>query len=921
MAALLLLTGGSPSASAQEDIPSEAELSSRYDERVRPLMVRYCMDCHDETAKGNLRLDTLDRAIAPTTIEAWTHVQNMLDVGSMPPRGKARPSPDETALMLSWINDSLRRYDAEHKESGGDTLIRRVNNRAYANIVETLLGVPAQGMEAFPEDGAVRGFDTVGSGLYTNAYVYGLYLECAQRTLDLAISVGDQPPPVKEYTFRLSPKPGEHFAGNRQRLQEAIAELRNNPRAFATKGLRSVHGALNGGLINLPSALEFLVERELVADVVARRFGEPTLEAVEARHIDWADDPACAVELILALQRQIDRLTALEKYVSDLRPVSVWPFHHNPVGQLKPGYYTVSARMCLSNPKYPMPARLVAGDQTIHSFMLFAPPTAPRDVEVTVFWDARWETVEALSALPYGGDSTRPGFPVYYFLGNVGALYGALDNERPMARLGEMHWIDLPPQQAADPVRGEPAGILCSETRVRGPIHDAWPSAATARIFTRGVQAPPTRVYAQEIVETFMKRAYVVGSCADETTGAYVDMIMSHLASNGDFVAAVKFGLAAILSSPRFLYLDESKRIDASARRPLAAFELARRLAYFLWSDLPDDALVASAADGSLLDRGVLLAQTRRMLKHPRSRAFRSAFTSQWLEIDRLGRIAYSYELFPVFDMVLLRSAAEESVAFFSELLDRNLSIMNLIDSDFVMVDGRLAQHYGMAGITGNDFRRVPLLPGSHRGGVLTQASVLMATSNGMVSSPVRRGAFVMERLLGVSPGTPPPDVPALDQVQSDRTDGLPLTPGEKLSMHRANQSCARCHDKIDPLGIGLENYNALGSWHAKVKVLLPEVAVTTNSRWLDRDADTRGAMLDGTPYEGPDELKQRLKEYPAQFLRCLAENLLIYALGRDLEQSDRPVLDRLCADVAGDGHGLSSLVERVVLSDLFTHK
>lgn len=913
---LLLLLTGATLAAAQEPPATEADLLSRYDERIRPLIVTYCLDCHDATAEGNLRLDTLERAFVPGTVAAWTRVRNVLDVGSMPPKGKRRPTPDESELLLQWIGQSLAHHDAKHRETGGDTPIRRINHRAYASMLRTLLGVPAQGMDAFPEDGTVHGFDTVGSALYTNTYVYELYLACAQRTLDLALTVGDRPP-VRELRYPLTPLPGQRFTKHRSHLRQAIAELRRDPRAFAANGHTVISSVVDHMLVGLPANLEHLVERHLVADVVAARFGAPTLEEAAARDIPWADDPQCVGELIQRIERLIDGFEIMERHVSTWQPVNVWPFYQHHVGKLVPGWYTVSARMCLSNPKYPLPARLVAGDQTIHAFMLHEPPSAPRDVEVTVYWDPRWQTVEALSALPYGGDSTRPGFPTYYFSGHVKALHGELGDEQPGTRLGQMHWVDLP----ADPPRPEPAGILCSEITVRGPLTDAWPTAATARIFTRGLAAPPTRDYAHEIIAGFMQRAYVVAECPEEMTRSYVDLVMSHHAEHGDFVAAVKFGLAAILSSPRFLYLDEAKRADPAVRRPLDPFELARRLAYVLWSDLPDEALLASAADGSLRDRGVLLAQTRRMLRDARSRAFRSGFTAQWLRVDRIGRIAYSYDLFPAFDPLLLRSAAEESVAFFSEILDQNLSVSTFIDADFVMIDSRLAQHYGMSGIVGDAFRRVALRPGSHRGGVLTQASVLMATSNGMIGSTVRRGAFVMERLLGIAPGTPPPDVPALDEVVAERADGLPLTPSEKLAMHRANPSCARCHDRIDPLGTGLEPYDALGTWNAQVRVLLPQVSPTTGSRWVGRDADFRGAMPDGTSFTGPEGLKQRLREHPDRFLRCLAEHLAIYALGRELEGSDRPVLDRVCAEVAADGHTLASLVERLVLCELFTHK
>jgi hypothetical protein len=236
------------------------------------------------------------------------------------------------------------------------------------------------------------------------------------------------------------------------------------------------------------------------------------------------------------------------------------------------------------------------------------------------------------------------------------------------------------------------------------------------------------------------------------------------------------------------------------------------------------------------------------------------------------------------------------------------------------MLNGRLAALYGIKGVAGNELRKVTLPPGSHRGGVLTQASVLIATSNGMVTSPVKRGAFVMDRLLGVSPGVPPPNVPALAKVETLNAQGLPLTPRERLAIHRGIVSCARCHDKIDPLGVGLENFDAVGAWHAKIN-LVKGVSKEGQLQWVQRDADVAGTMLDGTPYDGPDELKRRLMDHQKQFARSLAENLAIYALGRGIELSDRPILDQLCERVASQGDGLASLVEAIVASELLTSK
>jgi len=918
---------------SNEDIPEQSELRKQFPVRIQPLLENYCIRCHDQDTQSNVRLDTINPEIRPDNIDTWTRVKNMLDVGSMPPKDKKRPTAEELDLLLAWVGGSLKRYEADHRETGGDTLIRRINNRAYANMMKTLLDVPAQGIEDFPSDGAVRGYDTVGAGLYTTTHMYELYMKCAQETLNAAIPDSDFPPKVAQYKHESKDGPAYVFNFVRNNIESGIRDLRDNPQKFQVDNeLSTINVSIEGALKSVrgfPTPTKSDVNLNLVGEVVAAHYGQKTLRDVAALGIQWANDPQCAAEVMSALIMQLQKLSLLEQHISEFQPVSVpggtgVTGHTVKLSALRPGYYMISARLCLMNPEYPMPVQFIAGDQVVRTFMLYDPPTVPGTYETKVFLDSRIKSVSFYSTFP-ASLTQEAFFPVKHILYHLAALYGGKPQDFSLFG-GGIHFgaplSSTATTPEAEKMTPPPAGILCSGFSVRGPVYDTWPPPATTRIFTRGVKAAPTREYAEEILKSFMKRAYVVGDCSADMIQPYADMIMSHYESEKNFVEAVKFGLAAVLSSPQFLYLYEEPRVDASRRKPLGAFELARRLAYVLWSDLPDDALLAAAANGTLLKEQELIAQTRRMLKDQRSRAFREAFSTQWLKIDKLEGIEFSSELFPVYDKVLLASAKEESVAFFSEILDdKNLSILNFIDSDFAMLNGRLALHYGIPGITGNEFRRVQLPPGTHRGGLLTQASVLMATSNGMVGSLVRRGAFVMDRLLGVSPGTPPPNVPALDKTKVANDDGTPLTPRERMSMHRENISCARCHQKIDPLGVGLENFNALGSWNAKLSVLLREPDKKTHSMWVEREADVHGEMLDGTPYNGSDELKQRLLEQKDKFVRCLTENLLIYTLGRDLELSDRAVLDGICAKVAADKYALSTLIEQIIASDLFRNK
>ncbi|MCZ7645132.1 MAG: DUF1592 domain-containing protein [Planctomycetota bacterium] len=886
-----------PLAGGTDGLPSADELNAQFVERVRPLLDTHCLRCHNEKKhKGGVRLDDLAGVLDEANVPRWTEVKNVLDVGAMPPEEvEERPSRIDQDLLLKWIGNALRRYEMDHLETGGDTLLRRINLRAYANMLRTLLDVPPQGLEQFPPDGEVQGFDTVGSALYTDATLYDQYLKTAQRTLDLALPTTPQPPKVIER--KLYPKDGALNSLRRQgqAVEKMIADLQKDHRALPK--VRADFGPKAGGAKGSASVIDA---------VIAEHFGVKSFKELAKQNIKWEDDPECARKVGLSLQAERERLKAQEARVEDFQPIGIAgnaTTIHATIDQ--PGYYLVRVRAQLSNPDCPMPLRIVVNQENVSMFLVYDPPGKPGVHEVRVFLGQGKSRITLVSLLP-----GRPLHHVKYLLEYVRAIHGFHPRyERQSER-----------EERTEAEKGPYPEALSDELSLHGPIHAVWPPPAVARIFPRGLKADPGREYAEEILSRFMRQAYG-GACDPAVVRPYVDLVMSHYDAKQDFPEAVKYALAAVLSSPRFLYLFEEQRAEPARRRALNGTELARRLAYALWSDLPDEALWAGAAGGELTQDAELRAQIKRLLADPRARAFCEGFATRWLKIDQLGSLSISNEHFAAFDELLRKSAIDESVEFFSELLRRNESALNFLDSDFAMLNGRLAQHYGIPGVTGNEFRRVKLPPGSRRGGVLTQASVLMATSNGMVTSLVRRGAFVMERLLGVHPGTPPPNVPSLDRVPMDGKDGEPLAPRDRLSMHREVPSCARCHDRIDPLGVGLEKFNALGAYGEKLALLLPGLDAKGLPRWAELEADVRGAMLDGSAYDGSDELKKRLLEQKDRFLRCLAEHLAVYMLGRSLQLSDAPVLDGICANAAKEGYGLYTLVEGLLLSELFRTK
>jgi hypothetical protein len=363
---------------------------------------------------------------------------------------------------------------------------------------------------------------------------------------------------------------------------------------------------------------------------------------------------------------------------------------------------------------------------------------------------------------------------------------------------------------------------------------------------------------------------------------------------------SIKLGLEAVLASPQFLFRISGVVAADTPGEPGPAndFELASRLSYFLWSSMPDDELWSLAARGEL--RSNLQAQVARMLGSGKSRALAENFGTQWLQIRKLETFAPDPILFPEFDDSLRSAMIRETVEFFDSIVREDKQVFTFLNSDYTFMNERLARHYGIGGVVGERFRRVSLA-GTGRGGVLTQGSVLAATSNPTRTSPVKRGKWILENVLGMNVPPPPSGVEALEER---RGPAGATTLRERMEKHRTSASCAACHQRMDPLGFGLENFDVIG---------------TRRSEEGDGHAiDASGRLPDGSSFQGADELKAVLVEHRAAFVRSLVEKMLTYAIGRGLERSDRRSVDGIVAEVAAGGYRMSALVRGVVESEAF---
>ena len=422
------------------------------------------------------------------------------------------------------------------------------------------------------------------------------------------------------------------------------------------------------------------------------------------------------------------------------------------------------------------------------------------------------------------------------------------------------------------------------------------------RIFTcrpAAGEAADETACAHEILSAVARRAYR-RPVTDEDVARLLTFYDRGRAA-GSFDTGIEMALRRLLVSPEFLFRIERdpEGFAAGASYRVSDLELASRLSFFLWSSIPDDELLEAAARGELIDDRVFEAQVERMLADPRSDALIGNFAGQWLTLRNAAAVQPDEDAFPDFGEGLRQAFRRETELLFGSILREDRSTLDLLAADYTFVNERLARHYGIPNVRGSHFRRVPLADEA-RGGLLGHGSILTVTSYANRTSPVNRGKWVLENILGTPPPPPPPDVPDLATAEG----GQALSMREAMEQHRANPVCASCHRLMDPVGLSLENFDAIGRWRDR-----------SETRGV---IDATGELPDGTPFDGPAGLKAALLSHPDRFVTTVTEKLMTYALGRGVEYYDAPAVRAIVRDAAGDGYRLSSLVKGVVRSAPF---
>ena len=825
---------------------------------VEPVLDEYCYDCHgDGSKKGGVQLDDFKSDADIRNHALWWRVMKNVRTGIMPPASEPRVPSEDVKKLMTWIKFEAFSLDPEHPDPGRVTL-RRLNRVEYRNTIRELTGVEFDTLKEFPADDTGQGFDNLGDVLTISPMLLERYLDSAQTII--AQGVPTQPRVVAKQTL-----PGRKFITVKVESPATLGGADTGAPATPSPEKAAAPPSPAAGPFKRPPP-------KVEGDALDLCYYTPATVAMAYR----AEHPG---------KYQVGvNLLPVENYVDD----------------------QFDLNRC----------RLIfkADGETLISQEFV------REAEKTFefSFDRSWQPGD--HALTFEIQPIGP--------------------DREQKRL---------------------LRLRLNAVTVRGPLapeHWVQPDNYT-RFFPQKVPwwPPSRRKYAAELLGGFATRAF--RRPVDEATvQRLVTMAEAVSAVPGStFEAGIAQAMVAVLASPRFIFREEDvEPLQRGQVNPFVdEYALASRLSYFLWLSMPDAELFRLAGRGEL--RAQLSSQVARMLADPRASEFVSNFTGQWLEardiasvqinsfavylrehpdlaveqaMDTFRRIntiaddkrtpqekeAFSkarkafFTLFrtpkPQMTDALRRAMRQESEMVFAYIIKEDRPLVELIESDYTFLNEDLAKHYGIPGVTGREMRKVILPPDSSRGGILTQGTVLAVTSNPTRTSPVKRGVFILDSILGARPPPPPPNIPALEDAASPEKLRT-MTLRENLALHATNKSCAACHSRMDPLGLALENFNAMGAWR---------------DAELNRPIDPGGKLITGESFKNIRELKHILAtNHRRDFYYCLTEKLLTFALGRALDYYDVDTVDRLVAQLEASGGRPSALLQGIVNSAPFQQR
>ena len=883
---------------------------------------RYCTSCHNDVDKeGGLDLTTL--ALTPgdaANFLTWVKIHDRVQAGEMPPKEKKRPDAGEMTSFVQGLTTSLTVAERDQVAKTGRATRRRLNRAEYEFALRDLLQAPwLQIKDQLPEDGEAFRFNKVSNALDVS-YVHMMrYMSAADYAMRQAMSVKlVQPETITKRYYAREDGAITRWMG---RQRGNVTPDRNT---FPVLGTKAQPDIWAGRAPNTVGADDSVTREQEAVGWVSSNY-------ITGFGSNWSTFRAPVAG------RYRMRFSGYSLWVGGY---GFWRYTYgvpnNGMINGVPQWYTPNFED-ITPGRRNEPITIYSKGGTINrrlgEFDVTPEPTVSELDEVWMtaneyivtdavrFYRSR-PTINSTLISAQGGYTNplaqRDGMPAVAF--RWMEVEGPLYDESTTAGY-KLLFGDLPMKRVETGTVGvgiETVTTVAGRGRGRGTGGRGSGEVSSLKPTLVEVVSANPQQDAEKLLRAFMQRAYRRPP-EERTVQNFLGVIKKRMEAGLGFAGSMLSGYTAVLSSPQFVFVDEAPgRLDNHA--------LATRLALFLWNSEPDTALRARADKGELTQPGVLKAEAARLLADPKSRRFVEAFLDYWIEIRKMEDTTPSTTLYNDYylDDSLTESAWAETRLYFGEMLDRNLPASTIVDSDFTYLNDRLAAHYGIPGVDGIAMRRVTLPAGSVRGGLMTQASVLKVTANGTTTSPVMRGKWIMERIVGYDLPPPPAAVPA---VEPDIRGAVTIR--QQLDKHRADESCAICHRKIDPPGFALESFDVLGGWRDRYRAAANDVAPAIGfgkNGWpytfhYALPVDPSGQMEDGRAFKDVRDFKKLILEDKVQVARNLARQLTVFATGSPVRFSDRPAIEQILTATKSSDYGVRSLVDQITQSDLFLNK
>ena len=876
---------------------SESAPGASLPEKHRAFLQTHCENCHGpEKQKGKFRVDDLPFSLADIpSAERWQKVLNALNSDEMPPEDEKQPPAPAKTDFLDDLTQTLVSARKHLSDQHGVIALRRLNRREYKNTLSSLLGVTLDVSE-LPADTRPGGFDTVGANLFLSSSQLEGYEALAKEALEEAFTLHTSAGVSKKLRFE-----AENTLPNFKKNYQAALEEHSRANAWVTAVNQAIARPQNAAIIAE-------LRKTLHADETIRHswskvpgapspadYGNPTevqvihelakIDAFVPYELRYLQMPALNTGAYLTIP-----FAGRSRHSNNALEVSLpadWP----------PGQYTV--RVCVGATPEAEPERRFLEFGSGHTPFSKSPFLSTHQVTGTQEDPQILQIQHTLTRKDQG--RARSLFVRERGVGNLPKSVEFFQEIKQQNGIGPalalwVDWIEV--ERLPTPADATPPGLRALAGLSLDP------------------KAPPlSEAQLRPALERFALEAYRGLPPRPESLARLVKIYEGRLQLGAAPRTALRDTLAALLTSPRFLYRSEPE--PQQIHRPLTPTELASRLSFFLWGTPPDPTLRALAASGQLTQPNILRSETERLLADSRAEEFHDAFLTQWLSLERLDFFQFNSKRFPRFDDNTKAAARAEVLETFAHLLRTNAPLSDLLKADYVVVNGLLAAYYGLEGVQGDAFRKIALPPNSPRGGLLGMAAILAMGSNGERTNPVERGAWVLRKLLNDPPPPAPANVPEITRLA-----GKLLTTRERLQAHQENPQCASCHRKIDPIGFGLENFDAAGQWRTEDSYTALDAAGKPDPK----AKKTWTIEASATLHKGPSfssflEMRDLIAARKDAFARGFTAGLLEYALGRPCGFSDEALLESIVAHASQHGFATREFLHALIQSQAFQTK